>query len=70
MSDLTPGMRKAIELRDLDERSTEETASNDGNFSRRGKGSSVSWAKEIAREIKPLCRISLDVWKGRFPKDR
>jgi len=26
MSDLTPGMRKAIELRELDERSTEETA--------------------------------------------
>jgi RNA polymerase sigma-70 factor (ECF subfamily) len=26
MKDLTPGMRKAIELRELDERSTEETA--------------------------------------------
>jgi len=26
MNQLTPGMRKAIELRELDERSTEETA--------------------------------------------
>jgi len=28
------------------------------------------WAKEIAREIEALCRISLDVRKGRFTNDR
>src|ERR1700731_1338371 len=43
MNDLVPGMRKAIELRELGERSTEETARIMGIFRWRGKGSSVSW---------------------------
>jgi RNA polymerase sigma-70 factor (ECF subfamily) len=70
MNDLVPGMRKAIELRELGERSTEETARIMGIFRWRGKGSSVSWAKEIARKIEALCRISLGVRRGRFTNHR
>jgi len=67
MNELTPGMRKAIELRELDERSTERPLDH-GNFRRRVKARVFSWAKEIAREIESLCRISVDVRKGCFTK--
>jgi len=58
-------MRRAIELRELGEQSTEETARS-WEFRWRGKGAKCFMAKEITREIEALFRISLDVRKGRF----
>jgi RNA polymerase sigma factor (sigma-70 family) len=56
--------RRAIKLRDLDERSTKETARIIGICRWRGKGSNIPGAKEIAKKIGILCRIGLDLWKG------
>jgi len=70
MSDLTPGMRKAIELRDLDERSTEETARMMGISVGAVKARVFHGRRKLRARLNRYGRISLDVWKGRFPKDR
>jgi RNA polymerase sigma-70 factor (ECF subfamily) len=56
MNELTPGMRKAIELRELDERSTEETA--------RIMGISVSAVKARVFHGRRKLRERLNRWVG------
>jgi RNA polymerase sigma-70 factor (ECF subfamily) len=70
LDELSHGTRRAIQLRELDGRSTVETARIMGISVWCGKSPSVSWATEVAPEIEALCRISLDVRKGRFTNDR
>jgi RNA polymerase sigma-70 factor, ECF subfamily len=67
LDELSHGTRRAIQLRELDGRSTEETA--------RIMGISVGAVKARVfhgrRKLRQaLCRISLDVRKGRFTDDR
>jgi RNA polymerase sigma-70 factor (ECF subfamily) len=65
LKELSRGTRTAIQLRELDERSTEETARIMGISVGCGKGASISWAKEIAAGIEGLCEIDLEIRKKR-----
>ena len=60
----TKSNRAARAWRTIDRRD----CSNHGNFRECGKGSSVSWAKEIARQTKESPRISIGRPKGRLHK--
>jgi len=70
INDLTPGMRKAIELRELGERSTEETAQIMG-ISVSAVKARVFHGRRILRErLKDYVGSSLEVWKRHFANDR
>ena len=61
MNELTPGTRKVIELRELDERSGEETARIMGISLSAVKARGFHGRKKIAREIKALRQAALGV---------
>jgi RNA polymerase sigma-70 factor (ECF subfamily) len=70
MNHLTPGMRKAIELRELGERSTEETARILGISVSAVKARVFHGRKKLRERLTHYCRISLDVRKTHFTNDR
>ena len=70
MNALTPGMRKAIELRELDERSTEETAQIMGISVSAVKARVFHGRRKLREHIESLCRISVGLRKGRLANDR
>ena len=69
MNELTPGMRKAIELRELDERSGEETAQIMGISVSAVKARVFHGRRKLRERLSTNCRTSLALRKKNFTKD-
>ena len=68
MNELPHKTRRAIQLRDLDERSTEETARIIGISVGAVKARIFQGRKKLRKRLE--YRIGLDLWKGHFTSDR
>jgi len=70
MNELTPGMRRAIELRELGERSTEETAQIMGISASAVKARVFHGRRKLRERLKDHRRTGWDVRKRHFADDR
>jgi RNA polymerase sigma-70 factor (ECF subfamily) len=61
VSQLTPGMRKAIELRETSRAVHRRNRSSHGPVGRSSEGTSIPRAEEAAPDVEALCRIHADV---------